>query len=266
MGTCCANSGNFCYNGAGNFRYCYDETAAASFLFGLGPELPARFGLSNTASTRPSNGRWHYLTVSASQWPIWGDSDLQMAGSVSDPGMGPGGPPGVSGRCNQGGTYEGSLDQVCGGGDNWGETWLQVWAAAPSHDGLSSWGSGAETATRRPNGGTFTLYKLPPHSSDFANTRDGAADYAAVCARYGMVGVGCGIDGGVTYGLVDEFGGMCMPEGWSCNLSRSMYEKTGWASVVFFGGGDPIYGVAADGGQTNSPPGGGFSPVCALAN
>jgi hypothetical protein len=39
--------------------------------------------------------------------------------------------PGTSARCNQGNTYSGTADQVCGGGDGtWGETRLEVWRRA----------------------------------------------------------------------------------------------------------------------------------------
>ena len=59
-------------------------------------------------------------------WPTWGDggNDLQMGLS---------GPPGHNGDCNQGHTYAGRPNQICGG-DNWGETDLEVWRLATTEE------------------------------------------------------------------------------------------------------------------------------------
>eukprot|EP01051_Picozoa_sp_SAG22_P019708 SAG22_NODE_3725_length_1558_cov_1.354352_2_plen_256_part_01 len=56
-----------------------------------------------------------------------------MNGGGEDPDLNMGccGPPGTYGQCNQGQTYDGSPDQVCGGSNNWGETRLQVWRRVP---------------------------------------------------------------------------------------------------------------------------------------
>ena len=38
------------------------------------------------------------------------------------------GPPGgYNGRCEQGGTYAGTPNEICGGYENWGETAVEVW-------------------------------------------------------------------------------------------------------------------------------------------
>ena len=64
-----------------------------------------------------------YQCVGPTWWPVWGyNNDLYMGGA---------GPPGTGyAQCNQGTTYSGSPNQVCGGQYDWGETALEVWRLA----------------------------------------------------------------------------------------------------------------------------------------
>ena len=101
--------------------YCYRGTSAC-FIFRLGPGEPERF-----APTGTDTG---YQSVSRYLWPSWGYRDLYMGST---------GPPGANGFCDQGATYAGRPNQVCGGGwagagkskceglGCWGETELEVW-------------------------------------------------------------------------------------------------------------------------------------------
>ena len=72
-------------------------------------------------------------------WPSWGYHDLNMGST---------GPPGASGYCDQGATYAGRPNQICGGGwvgpgkceglGCWGETQLEVWRLATAEDELAA--------------------------------------------------------------------------------------------------------------------------------
>ena len=124
LATCCAGSGNDC---GGTF--CYDRTSASeSFLFGLGPEAPARFG--------PTELNTFYQFVHPLGWPVWGAGVL----SSTDLFIGEyNGTLGAIGDCYQGVTYTGSAGQICGGRDNWGETNMEVWRLADNaHEGDSA--------------------------------------------------------------------------------------------------------------------------------
>jgi len=111
--TCCQGSANRCYNAE-----CDDETSSADSIFRLQPGDPERFLPTGTS---PTGGHPTYQYVKAKGWPQWGyNYDLNM---------GDDGPPGAgSSRCDQGGTYAGSPNEVCGGGyGTWGKTDLEVW-------------------------------------------------------------------------------------------------------------------------------------------
>ena len=59
-------------------------------------------------------------------WPAWGSYS-----NVGDLRMGSNGPPGGSeGSCQQGHTYAGSRNEICGGFQNWGATQLEIWRPA----------------------------------------------------------------------------------------------------------------------------------------
>ena len=75
---------------------------------------PERFGPTGTDT--------YYQAVVPSYWSAWGGGD--------DLHMGQDGPPGTNGHCDQGSTYAGSPNQICGGEYNWGETQLEVWRLA----------------------------------------------------------------------------------------------------------------------------------------
>lgn len=111
---CCKSLGNECHRTDG---YCHDRSASADFLFGLWPGPPARFLPKNTTG---------YQTVASSYWPVWGDgrsygNDLDMGGT---------GVLGADSYCNQGSSYDGSLNKICGGVQNWGQTEMEVWRIA----------------------------------------------------------------------------------------------------------------------------------------
>jgi hypothetical protein len=76
-------------------------------------------------------------------WPTWGAGPLPlpnpnddlMMGYNGNPSVGaPGGPPGVNAFCNQGHTYEGSPNEICGGSKNWGTTNVEIWREALAED------------------------------------------------------------------------------------------------------------------------------------
>jgi hypothetical protein len=102
--------------------YCYAGTSA-SFIFSLAPEEPERF--------RPTGANTGYQSASRYLWPSWGFHDLYLGST---------GAPGANGYCDQGATFAGSPNQVCGGGLDrpgkckglgcWGETQLEVWRLA----------------------------------------------------------------------------------------------------------------------------------------
>ena len=100
--TCCADRTNYCPG-----SYCVQKTRTASdgFIFRLSPGAPERV-------LRIAGGNLFYQYARPDRWPAWGSgADLQI---------GWGGPPGTHGHCNQGGTYLGGPNGVCGGYNNWG--------------------------------------------------------------------------------------------------------------------------------------------------
>ena len=103
---CCAVPGNDC-----NGSYCYDRASSSDWLFGLGPGPPQRFEPTGT----------DYQIVLADRWPVWGNNngDLSIGGK--------GAPGGSFGYCDQGGTYHGTPNEICGGNGNWGATDVEVW-------------------------------------------------------------------------------------------------------------------------------------------
>ena len=136
--------------------------------------------------------------------------------------------------------------------------------------GLPSWNSDAETATNFPRR-TFTLFKLPPHSP--AMLSDGGQEYAALCAEYGLAGIGCPSDFEGVTDHIEAFGGIGMPSGWGCEIMNAVQRETGWTRFFVFAGSGRIYGQGADGVMVDPSeyyPSDhildGFSPVCALAH
>ena len=73
--------------------------------------------------------------------------------------MGSTGPPGANGYCDQGATFVGRPNQICGGGWDgagkcegfgcWGETQLEVWRLATVEDELVHTPAGARMKTMR---------------------------------------------------------------------------------------------------------------------
>ena len=122
--SCCAVSTNTC-----NSDKCVYRTAS-DFLFRLQPDGPQRYLPKGNAN--PSGASTEYHWVGPSYWPCWGGgADLCMGTNVG--GMG------TNGHCsNQGTTYEGDYNEVCGGrqlgSHRHGDmvppmTWYQVQAA-----------------------------------------------------------------------------------------------------------------------------------------
>ena len=126
-----------------------------------------------------------------------------------------------------------------------------------------------------PSGKFFTLYKLPPLSADLPNDGDGPAQYAALCAAYGMAPVGppdCSRSPGRAScynsercDLIAPLGGMCMPVVWENPIGDDLRERTGWGRVAFFRirYGLELYSIDSGGDETNGAAAG-FSPVCAI--
>ena len=111
---CCSESLNQCCpngSGCGAVDYCTDRTATGDFVFGLSPQAPARFD--------PTGANTDYQYVRNDRWPAWATyGDINMGSTV----------PGASAQCQQGGTYNGNTDQICGGGHGtWGTTSIEVW-------------------------------------------------------------------------------------------------------------------------------------------
>eukprot|EP01045_Picozoa_sp_COSAG04_P021892 COSAG04_NODE_2397_length_4209_cov_10.504380_4_plen_112_part_00 len=108
MDACCAVPGNDCQRDDG---VCIDMTSSSDWLFGLGPGPPQRF--------EPTGGthRW-YQQVIVDWWPVWDQVAVGWTG---------GAPGGSHGRCDQGGTYRGTVGEICGGHENWGATDVEVW-------------------------------------------------------------------------------------------------------------------------------------------
>ena len=112
---CCAVDGNDCHRGTctGGADCCYDRASSSDWLFGLWPGPPQRF--------EPTGADTNYQHVVADWWPMWGSggADLRIGG-IS-------GAPGGNGVCDQGHTYRGTLNEICGGDHNWGATDVEVW-------------------------------------------------------------------------------------------------------------------------------------------
>eukprot|EP01046_Picozoa_sp_COSAG06_P007140 COSAG06_NODE_344_length_17074_cov_116.626510_19_plen_166_part_00 len=76
-----------------------------------------------TPAPAPAPQRSYAPAAAAVLRPIWGNGGNLRLGWNDRPGI-----PGV---CDQGDTYSGSPDQICGGANNWGETRVVVWRRAP---------------------------------------------------------------------------------------------------------------------------------------
>ena len=113
--TCCAGTRNACQSSS-----CRDQTASDDFLFGLW--MPGRVGGEGPQRYLPTGKYTDYQFVAPDGWPRWGGNELAM---------GHNGPLGGSNnaQCNQGHTYAGSPNGVCGRA-NWGATQLEVWRPA----------------------------------------------------------------------------------------------------------------------------------------
>eukprot|EP01049_Picozoa_sp_SAG25_P000322 SAG25_NODE_10_length_28450_cov_12.738775_2_plen_1259_part_00 len=164
-----------------------------------------------------------------------------------------------------------------------------------SPNGYCFWDSGTETATRRPAGGAFTLFKLKPRyiyvrtdpvagssiyrvvgSTSVLSRQQTAVDYSAVCLSHGMVGIGGGTNPYPAFcDSIDQFGGMCMPNSWS-NIGHVLDRKTGagsvgagWFNTVVFswnGMVQPYYGPNFNGFAGANVEDWILSPVCARAH
>ena len=108
---CCAVPGNDC--GINSYGWCYDHTSSSDWLFGLWPGPPQRF--------EPTGADTDYQNVYADNWPGWGRNLADL--DIGHDGM----PGGSYASCDQGGTYRGTLDEICGGLENWGMTDVEVW-------------------------------------------------------------------------------------------------------------------------------------------
>ena len=118
---CCAVPGNECHRDChgqsgspcyGDGPYCVDRASSSSWLFGLGPGPPQRF--------EPTGTNTVYQQVRAGGWPQWGNEDLVTGWESGAPG-------GTYARCFPGGTYRGTVGEICGGKGNWGATDVEVW-------------------------------------------------------------------------------------------------------------------------------------------
>ena len=102
------------HQGDANWSGTAYKGTSACFIFGLGPGKPQRFS--------PNGKNTNFQR--AFSWPHWGDGNASRA----DLSMGSNGPPGTDGHCDQGTTYSGHRNQICGGDrGTWGETQLEVW-------------------------------------------------------------------------------------------------------------------------------------------
>lgn len=114
-----------------------NKGTSACFIFGLGPGTPERF------LPKAGGARAVYMYAWPNYWPTWGPGPLPWSNPNDDLMMGyngdpsanaPGGPPGVNAFCNQGHTYEGSPNEICGGSKNWGTTNVEIWREALADD------------------------------------------------------------------------------------------------------------------------------------
>jgi hypothetical protein len=112
MDACCAVPQNWCQRDQGR---CYDVTSSANWLFGLWPGPAERFD--------PQGTRVQYQNVvsNGTGSPAWGcynDCDLKID---HDGG----------GYCDQGHTFRGKREEICGGTRGWGATDIEVWRPKP---------------------------------------------------------------------------------------------------------------------------------------
>ena len=126
---CCKISTNICNRAV---PYCWDQMSSADFIFGLAPGPPVKFG--------PTGADRMFQAVEPGQWPHWGSGEDLFMGGYGPPGTGAGPNSDQRGYCDQGFTYGGLPNQICGGGPNgtnhqghhggngkvWGTTQLEV--------------------------------------------------------------------------------------------------------------------------------------------
>ena len=113
---CCADSSNYCHQPGNIVQHCYysANSTVGNFLVGLNPTPADRFETISVGNFQ--------LVMHDQPWPIWGGHyDLRMGTT---------GALGTDARCWQGNEYAGTTNLICGGED-WGETRLQVWRCAP---------------------------------------------------------------------------------------------------------------------------------------
>ena len=115
--TCCADPRNYCQS-----SFCYDQSASGDFLFGLW--MPGRAGSEGPERFLPTGTGTGYQLAGPDNWPRWGGNGALSLGSNFHP------PRGDRGYCNQGDTYAGSRNEICGGFQNWGATQLEIWRPA----------------------------------------------------------------------------------------------------------------------------------------
>eukprot|EP01045_Picozoa_sp_COSAG04_P001528 COSAG04_NODE_52_length_30862_cov_37.882005_1_plen_371_part_00 len=125
MDACCAVHGNECDrdNKCGDGSACpscIDRASSLDWLFGLWPGPPHRFEPTGYGTHYLDNYQWVY----PNRWPSWGRGDLTIGWTGGAPG-------GSHGRCDQGGTYRGTVGEICGGHENWGATDVEVWYPLP---------------------------------------------------------------------------------------------------------------------------------------
>ena len=90
---------------------CLDRASSSDWLFGLCPGHPQRF--------EPIDGAGYYQWVRADGWPCWGRGhDLDFGKELG------------KGSCDQGASFAGTKDQICGGVKSWGEVHLETWFPA----------------------------------------------------------------------------------------------------------------------------------------
>ena len=96
----------------GGNSWCSTDACSGDFLFRLGP------GAAAVYRPKPGGGT-HYQGSQPRAWPRWGQGTNLRFGLY--------GALGQSAFCNQGYTYEGAPDEVCGGKYVWGATEMEVW-------------------------------------------------------------------------------------------------------------------------------------------
>lgn len=119
-------SGNVCPSNPGTS--CYDIKSASDWLFVLGPSPPARFGPLGTGPYQT-----YYQWAEPDYWPRWGYRLWGPSTVMGDLSMGGTGELGADGCCDQGHTFAGVPNEICGcnayayGDSCWGETNMEVW-------------------------------------------------------------------------------------------------------------------------------------------